>query len=97
MTRASGVLLNLSSLPGPFGIGCFGEEALHFAALLRSAGCAYWQVLPFTQTGECNSPYQSYSAFAWVRKNQRRLLKKAYSNISGEIKTKTLTFSKENS
>lgn len=134
MTRASGVLLHISSLPGPFGIGCFGEEALRFAALLRSAGCAYWQVLPFTQTGECNSPYQSYSAFAgnelfidprqlreqnlisdsdlaeakytgsenavdfaWVRKNQRRLLKKAYSNISGEIKTKTLTFSKENS
>jgi len=64
MTRASGALLHISSLPGPFGIGCFGDEALHFAQLLHTAGCRYWQVLPFTQTGNCDSPYQSFSAFA---------------------------------
>ena len=64
MKRASGVLLHISSLPGPYGIGCFGEEALEFAGVLRSAGCTYWQVLPFAQTGSSHSPYQSVSSFA---------------------------------
>ncbi len=64
MTRASGALLHISSLPGPFGTGCFGEEALDFARLIRKAGFTYWQVLPFSHPGTGDSPYQSYSAFA---------------------------------
>jgi len=64
MTRASGALLHISSLPGPFGTGCFGEEALAFAGLLRASGFSCWQVLPFSLPGTGDSPYQSYSAFA---------------------------------
>jgi len=64
MTRASGALLHISSLPGPFGTGCFGEEAIAFAGLLRASGFSCWQVLPFSQPGTGDSPYQSYSAFA---------------------------------
>jgi len=64
MTRASGVLLHISSLPGQFGTGCFGEEALSFARQIKSAGFRYWQVLPFSHPGMGDSPYQSYSAYA---------------------------------
>jgi len=64
MTRASGALLHISSLPGPFGTGCFGEEALAFSELLKEAGFSYWQVLPFSHPGMGDSPYQSYSAYA---------------------------------
>src|ERR1035437_5595441 len=64
MTRASGVLLHISSLPGLFGTGCFGEEALAFAGILKSAGFSYWQGLPFSHPGMGDSPYQSYLAFA---------------------------------
>ena len=64
MTRSSGALLHISSLPGPFGTGCFGAEALAFAELLKKAGFSYWQVLPFSHPGMGDSPYQSYSAYA---------------------------------
>ena len=62
--RSGGVLLHISSLPGPFGIGCFGEEAVEFAARIRGAGFSFWQVLPFSKPGSGDSPYQSFSAFA---------------------------------
>lgn len=64
MPRGSGVLLHISSLPGPYGIGCFGDEALEFAEKISSAGFSYWQVLPFSKPGSGDSPYQSFSAFA---------------------------------
>lgn len=62
--RASGVLLHISSLPGPFSVGGFGPEARAFGQSLSEAGFRYWQVLPFTIPGEGNSPYLSRSAFA---------------------------------
>jgi len=64
MKRGSGVLLHISSLPGPFGAGCFGSEAVDFARQMRKAGFSFWQVLPFSQPGQGDSPYQSFSAFA---------------------------------
>lgn len=64
MKRGSGVLLHISSLPGPYGLGCFGEEALTFVHSLKKAGMTYWQVLPFSVPGSGNSPYMSLSAFA---------------------------------
>ncbi len=64
MKRGSGVLLHISSLPGPYGTGCFGSEARDFARLLSKAGISYWQVLPFSIPGGCDSPYMSVSAFA---------------------------------
>jgi 4-alpha-glucanotransferase len=62
--RASGVLLHLTSLPGPHGSGDLGASAYHFVDWLRSAGQKLWQVLPLAGIGPGNSPYMSSSAFA---------------------------------
>ncbi|MBR5782665.1 MAG: 4-alpha-glucanotransferase [Clostridia bacterium] len=62
--RSSGVLLPIFSLPGDFGCGDFGKGAYAFIDLLKACGFHYWQVLPFTRTDDCNSPYKSDSAFA---------------------------------
>lgn len=62
--RSSGVLLHISSLPSPYGIGTMGREAYRFVDFLRSAGQHYWQILPIGQTGYGDSPYQSVSTFA---------------------------------
>ena len=64
--RASGVLLHVTSLPSPFGIGDLGPSAYRFADFLRDSGQHYWQMLPLnpTRTFTANSPYSSYSAFA---------------------------------
>lgn len=53
-----------TSLPSPFGIGDFGDEARAFIDFLHEAGQTLWQVLPLTPTGYGDSPYQSISAFA---------------------------------
>lgn len=63
MTRSSGVLMHVTSLPGSESIGCFGKEARDFIDFLADSGFTWWQVLPFCMADECNSPYKSYSAF----------------------------------
>ena len=62
--RSGGVLLHISSLMGPYGIGVFGKDALRFIDFLKQAGFRAWQVLPFAVPDHCNSPYKSVSAFA---------------------------------
>ena len=62
--RQSGILLHISSLPGPGGIGSMGKEAFAFAGFLRESGMSLWQVLPMGPTGYGESPYQSSSVFA---------------------------------
>jgi 4-alpha-glucanotransferase len=62
--RRSGVLLHVTSLPGPHGIGDFGPGAYHFVDWLADSGQSLWQWLPTTPIGPGNSPYQSVSAFA---------------------------------
>ncbi|MCW5661380.1 MAG: 4-alpha-glucanotransferase [Burkholderiaceae bacterium] len=62
--RTAGVLLHITSLPGPHGIGDFGPGAHHFVDWLASTGQRVWQVLPTTPIGPGHSPYQSVSAFA---------------------------------
>jgi 4-alpha-glucanotransferase len=62
--RAAGVLLHLTSLPGPHGIGDFGPDAFRFVDWLAATGQAMWQWLPTTPIGPGDSPYQSVSAFA---------------------------------
>ena len=64
MSRCSGILLHISSLPGPDGIGSMGREAFAFADFLKRAGVKIWQVLPLGPTGYGESPYQSASVFA---------------------------------
>ena len=63
-TRASGVLLHPSSLPGPHGSGDFGAAAYHFVDWLATAGQSLWQILPLGGLGLGDSPYMSSSAFA---------------------------------
>jgi 4-alpha-glucanotransferase len=64
--RGSGVLLHITSLPSPFGIGDLGPSAYAFADWLAESKQRYWQILPLTPTGLAygNSPYHSTSAFA---------------------------------
>lgn len=62
--RAAGVLLHVTSLPGPHGIGDFGPDAFRFVDWLKEAGQTIWQWLPVNPIGPGNSPYQSVSAFA---------------------------------
>lgn len=62
--RSAGVLLHITSLPGPHGIGDFGPDAYRFVDWLASAGQRLWQWLPSTPIGPGDSPYQGVSAFA---------------------------------
>ena len=62
--RECGILMPVSSLPGPGGIGTFGREAYRFVDFLARAGQQIWQILPLSPTGYGDSPYQSCSAFA---------------------------------
>lgn len=64
MKRSAGILLPISSLPSPYGIGCFSQEAYDFVDWLKEAGQTYWQILPLGVTSYGDSPYQSFSAFA---------------------------------
>ena len=64
MKRASGVLMHITSLPSPYGIGTMGRAAYEFVDFLHRARQRYWQVLPLTPTGFGDSPYQSASTFA---------------------------------
>lgn len=63
-TRASGVLLHPSSLPGPAGIGDLGAPSHRFADMLASAQQTWWQMLPVGPTSIGNSPYSALSSFA---------------------------------
>lgn len=62
--RASGILMHLSSLPAPYGIGTMGQCARDFVDFLKKAGQSYWQILPVCPTSYGDSPYQSFSTFA---------------------------------
>ena len=62
--RESGILMHITSLPGPHGVGSMGKHAYAFVDFLEKAGQSYWQILPLTPTGYGDSPYQSFSACA---------------------------------
>lgn len=64
LKRGAGLLLPISSLPSPYGIGTLGKAAYDFVDYLVEAGQKYWQVLPVGPTSYGDSPYQSFSAFA---------------------------------
>ena len=67
MTRATGVLLPVSSLPSKYGVGTFGQAAREWVDFLARAKQRYWQVLPLGPTSFGDSPYQSYSALLATR------------------------------
>ena len=62
--RNAGILMPVSSLPSPYGIGTFGKEAYDFVTFVKECNHKYWQVLPLGPTTYGDSPYQSFSAFA---------------------------------
>ena len=62
--RGSGILMHITSLPGPYGVGTMGKQAFRFVDFLERAGQSYWQILPLSPTGYGDSPYQSCSTFA---------------------------------
>ena len=62
--RSAGILMPISSLPSPYGIGTFGESAYDFVDHLVAARQKFWQVLPLGPTSFGDSPYASFSAFA---------------------------------
>ncbi|MBF0388202.1 MAG: 4-alpha-glucanotransferase [Candidatus Omnitrophica bacterium] len=66
-TRSNGILCHVSSLPSDYGIGDLGPQAYKFVDLLAAAGQKWWQVLPLNPTDNAlgNSPYSSFSAFAF--------------------------------
>ena len=66
LTRSCGVILHITSLPSPYGIGDLGPGAFRFADFLNSAAIANWQILPlnYTEEGSGFSPYSGLSAFA---------------------------------
>ena len=64
MERSSGILLPISSLPSPYGIGTLGKEARAFVDFLAAAKQRWWQILPVGPTSYGDSPYQSFSAYA---------------------------------
>ena len=64
LKRGAGILMPVSSLPSPYGIGTFGKSAYEFADKLVKARQSFWQVLPLGPTSYGDSPYQPYSAYA---------------------------------
>ena len=64
MDRSSGILLPVSALPGPCGIGDLGADARDFIDFLAAAGQRYWQILPLNPPDGAHSPYLSASTFA---------------------------------
>ena len=62
--RESGILMHITSLPSPYGVGTMGKKAYEFVDFLKKAGQHCWQLLPLTPTGYGDSPYQSCSTYA---------------------------------
>ncbi len=62
--RESGILLHITSLDSPYGIGTVGQKAYEFVDFLKKSGIYIWQILPIGHTSYGDSPYQTFSAFA---------------------------------
>lgn len=62
--RSAGILLHVTSLPGPHGIGDLGPVAHRWVDTLADARQTWWQILPLGPPGAGDSPYQCFSAFA---------------------------------
>ncbi len=63
--RVSGILMPVSALPNPYGVGDFGPRAYEFVDLLEKGHFHLWQILPLNPMGYGHSPYQPFSSFAF--------------------------------
>ncbi|MCI0356094.1 MAG: 4-alpha-glucanotransferase, partial [Acidobacteria bacterium] len=59
LRRSSGILMHVTSLPGPHGCGDLGPKAHRFIDFLADAGERWWQMLPIGPPGRAPafSPY----------------------------------------
>ncbi len=64
MARSAGILMPITALPSPYGIGTMGQAAYDFVDFLKASGQKYWQLLPVGPTSYGDSPYQSFSTYA---------------------------------
>lgn len=64
MARSAGILMPITALPSPYGIGTLGKAAYEFVDFLKASGQKYWQLLPVGPTSYGDSPYQSFSTYA---------------------------------
>ena len=64
MNRTSGVLMPITALPSPWGVGTLGDAARAFLDFLVAGGQTYWQILPIGPTSYGDSPYQAFSSYA---------------------------------
>ena len=80
LKRGAGILMPISSLPAPYGIGTFGKSAYEFADSLKRARQSYWQVLPLGPTSYGDSPYQSFLPLQEIRTSLiwTRFLRKSF-------------------
>ena len=62
--RYAGILLPVTALPSPHGVGTLGAAAKNFVEFLAQAEQKVWQVLPLVPTGYGDSPYASSCAIA---------------------------------
>lgn len=62
--RRSGILLHVTSLPGPYGIGELGPTAERWLRQLADLNQHCWQILPLQPPDSFHSPYRSTSAMA---------------------------------
>ena len=65
LNRQSGILLHLTSLPGPHGIGDLGQGTYSFIDTMKEMGQCLWQILPINPPESLyHCPYSASSAFA---------------------------------
>ena len=64
MKRSAGILMPITSLPSPYGIGTMGKSARDFVDFLAEAKQTYWQILPIGPTSYGDSPYSAFSSYA---------------------------------
>src|ERR1700722_3998949 len=62
--RASGLLLHVTSLPSPYGVGDLGASAFSRIDRLHDGRLAWWRAPALGPTAYGNSPYHSMSSFA---------------------------------
>lgn len=63
-SRQAGVCLHITSLPGAYGIGEIGQQALQLVDTMKKMQLGVWQILPTGPTAYGDSPYQPLSTFA---------------------------------
>lgn len=110
MTKRAGVLMPVSALPSPYGIGDFGRYSYEFVDLMAESGVSVWQILPLNPLGYGNSPYQPYSSMAgdelyidledlakrgWITSGLPRALSKAPAVEYEEIRRKKGAYLRE--